>query len=108
MNIGYTYLDSHDQSGAGIGDPSNSYHLGFNMHQGNFRQSITGSYVGSTGTKSNQVNGYFSVNTSLNYDLNTQTSLFLTINNLFDKEFESYKGYPADGRSFMFGVKKTL
>lgn len=108
MNIGYTYLDSQDQTGAGIGDPRNSYHLGFNMHQGNFRQSITGSYVGSTGTKTNSVSGYFSVNTALNYDLNTQTSLFLTINNIFNRKYESYKGYPADGRSFMIGIKRTL
>ncbi|WP_232035850.1 TonB-dependent receptor plug domain-containing protein [Methylomusa anaerophila] len=107
-DIGYTYLDSKDQSGAWIGDPHNSFHLGFNLRYAHFRQNITASYMDETGTGASKVGGYFTVNTSLNYDLDPQSSLFLTVNNLFDKKYEAYKNYPANRRTFLLGMKKRL
>ena len=108
MDIGYTYLDSHDQNNASVGDPRHTFHLGFNVHEGKLSQSIYGIFKDKSAISTNQVPSNFIINTNTNYALNKNTALFLKINNLFDRQYESVKYYPANGRSFLFGVKYSM
>lgn len=107
-DIGYTYLDSHDQNDVAVGDPRHSFHIGVKFHNGKLTQTIYGIYQDKTGTAASQVNSHFLVNTHANYLVNNDTTLFLTINNLFDKQYQFLNGYPANGRAVLFGVKQTL
>lgn len=108
VDLGYTYLDSRDQNGDNVGDARNSFHVGLNIHNGKLTQSIYGIYQDKTGTVPNQVPGRFIVNTNTSYCLNTDTSLFLTVTNLFDKQYQAVHNYPANSHTVLFGVKQTF
>ena len=107
-DVGYTYMDSRDQNDNNIGDPRNSFHIGLNIHQGKLTQSIYGIYVGESGITTGQVSGHFVANTNTTYDLNKDTSIFLKVNNLFNKQYQDVKNYPANGRMIMLGIKQTI
>lgn len=107
-DFGYTYMDSRDQNGDNIGDPRNSFHIGLNIHDGKLTQSIYGIYKDQSGTTLTQVPGHFIVNTNTNYVISKDTSLFLTINNLFNRQYQDVKNYPANGRTVLLGVKQTI
>lgn len=106
LDLGYTYLDSRDQNGAVTSDPRHTFHIGVNAKFGKLTQSIVGMYQGENGT--NQVGSRFVVNTHSNYKTGKDTTVFLTVNNLFNRQYEAVKGYPAGGLSFLIGVKQGL
>ena len=107
-DVGYTYLDGRDQNDNNIGDPRHSFHVGVNIHEGKLSQAIYGIYQDKTGTTTSQVGGRFIINTNTSYTLRKGTSVFLTVSNLFDKQYQSAKGYPANGRTVLLGLKQTL
>lgn len=107
-DFGYTYMDSRDQNDNNIGDPRNSFHIGLNIKQGKLSQSIYGIYVGESGTTSGQVSSHFVANTNTTYELNKNTSMFLKVSNLFDKQYQDVRNYPANGRMIMLGIKQTI
>lgn len=106
--IGYTYLDSHDQNNKDLGDPRHSFNIGINIHDGKLSQTVNGIYQAKSGSSGAKVDGRFIVNTNTNYSIDKDTSLFLTINNLFDKHYQSVYDYPANGRTILLGVKQSL
>jgi outer membrane cobalamin receptor len=107
-DFGYTYLDSRDQNGDDIGDPRHSFQLGLNVHSGKWAQRIYGVYQDRTGTGASRVYSRFVVNTNTVFALSRETSLFLTVNNLFNRQYQAHKDYPANGRTMLFGVKQTI
>lgn len=107
-DFGYTYLDSRDQNDKRIGDPRNSFHIGLHITDRKLSQKIYGVYTSQTGTVTSTLPGRFVVNTHTTYGLNKDTSLFLTINNLFDRQYQDIRNYPANGRTIMLGIKQTL
>jgi len=107
-DIGYTYLDSRDQNGDDIGDPRHSFQLGLTIHNGKLSQRVYGVYQDRSGTGTSQVCGRFVVNTNTVFALSRDTSLFLTVNNLFNRQYQAHKGYPASGRTVLFGVRQTI
>lgn len=107
-DIGYTYLDSRDQNASAVGDPRHSFHLGVKLHADKLAQTVYGIYQDKTGIAASRVNSRFIVNTNTSYLINQDTTLFLTISNLFDKQYQAANGYPANGRTVLFGVKQTL
>ncbi|MBP2649896.1 MAG: cirA 6 [Firmicutes bacterium] len=107
-DFGYTYLDSCDQTGADVGDPRHSIHLGINVHDSNWTQAIYGVYQDKTGTGTSRVGGNFIINANTNYSLNKDTTLFLTIKNLLDKQYQQVCDYPASRRTVLLGIKESL
>lgn len=67
-----------------------------------------------------KVNSFVTLDLSVNYDINSSTKIYAGINNLFDREYYNYVGgtdwpapgtrfyYPADGRNYYVGIKKTF
>lgn len=108
MDVGYTYLDSRNQNDKWTGDPRNTFHIGFNMHKDKLSQSLYGIFKDKTDT----VSSHFIINTNTNYELDKNTSLFLKINNLFNRQYielaDSYSKYPGNSRSFMLGIKHSM
>lgn len=107
LDIGYTYLSSHDQNNTWNGDPHHSFHLGLNIHDNKISQSVYGIFR----DKGKNISSSFIVNTNTSYSIDKNTSLFLKVNNLFNKQyrsFDSYYNYPANSRNFLFGVKYSM
>ena len=108
-DIGYTYLRSDDNTKYdNAGDPKNTFHLGINIKQGSFAQSIYGYYVDQCDTSDGVLPSHFTWNTNINYSFNDRQSIYLTINNIFNKKYEQVSGYPALERTIFFGVKQSL
>ena len=107
-DFGYTYMDSRDQNDRNIGDPYHSFHAGLQIRSGKLAQGIYGIYTGQTGTATSQVASRFVMNTNTTYNITKDTAIFLKINNLFDRQYQDVKHYPANGRTIMVGVKQTL
>lgn len=107
-DIGYTYLDSRDGNDHYVGDPRNTFHIGFIYHEGKLLRSLYGIYQDKSGTTYGQVSGRFIVNSHTEFNCDQETSLYLTVNNLFDKKYQEVNGYPANGRTVLFGIKHTL
>ena len=107
-DFGYTYLDSCDQTGADVGDPRHSFHLGINIQHESWKQALYGIYQDKTGTGASRVGGHFIINANTNYTLTKDTTLFLTIKNLLDKPYQEVYDYPASRRTVLFGITESL
>ena len=108
LNAGYTYLDSRKQDNNDVGDPRHSFHVGVTAKKGKLTQTVYGIYQDRTGTGSEEVGSHFVVHTNTSYQLDKDTTVFLTVHNRFDRQYEYVKGYPANGRSFLLGVRRTM
>lgn len=107
-DFGYTYLDSRDGNNNNVGDPRNTFHVGLNLHEGKLTQSIYGVYQDKTGPDLTRVPGRFVVNSHTNFNLDKATSVYLTIDNLFNRQYQAVQDYPANSRTIMLGVKRDL
>ena len=108
LNAGYTYLDSRKQDNNDSGDPRHSFHIGVTAKKGKLTQTLYGIYQDRIGTGSEEVGSHFVVHTNTNYQLDKDTTVFLTVHNRFDRQYEYVKGYPANGRSFLLGIRRTM
>lgn len=108
MDFGYTYIDTYKQDNSLYGEPRHTLHLGFNIHQGKLSQSLLSVFTDSSNVDDQKIPSYFVINTNTIYQLDNKTSLFLKVNNLFDRQYQTTKGYPANSRSFLFGVKYSM
>ena len=108
LNAGYTYLDSRKQDNNDAGDPRHSFHVGVTAKKGKLTQTLCGIYQDRIGTGSEEVGSHFVVHTNSSYQLDKDTTVFLTVRNRFDRQYEYVKGYPANGRSFLLGIRRTM
>jgi len=112
-NASYTYIDSRDQNNRQQ-SPHNTFNLGLNLQQGKFTQNISGRYVDAQYTYNDfsqsfdRTSSYFVWNTTLNYSMTKDQSVYLTVTNLFDKKYQTVKDYPAQERSIFVGIKQSL
>ena len=108
LNAGYTYLDSRKQDNNDAGDPRHSFHVGVTAKKGKLTQTLYGIYQDRIGTGSEEVGSHFVVHTNTSYQLDKETTVYLTVRNRFDRQYEYVKGYPANGRSFLLGIRRTM
>lgn len=102
-DIGYTYLDSRDEQNKQQA-PHNTVTFGLRLQQGKFTQNLYGRYV----ERNNNVNSYSVWDTTLNYKMTKEQSVYVTITNLFDKQYQAVNGYRANQRSVFYGFKQLL
>lgn len=107
-DIGYTWLKSRDHKGEPAGDPRHSFQAGISITDGRWTQKITGVYQGESGLKAARVSPRFVVNTHSAFQLDKKTSLFLTVNNLFNRQYQGVRNYPAQERTFLLGVRQEF
>lgn len=108
LNLGYTYLDAHDENDENTGEPRNSFTAGITNTSGKLTSSINGVYVDDSGYSSNRVPSRFVANAAFNFAFTKQQSMFVQVNNIFDRKYEEMKGYPAQERTVFIGLKQTL
>lgn len=101
-DFGYTYLDSHDEKGARKA-PYHSFNLGLNIKSGKLNQTVQGRYISEY-----TVAGRVIIDSVAKYKLNESREVYLKVNNIFDKQYEEVRAYPAPGRTFTLGLKQTF
>ena len=102
-DVGYTYLDSRDEANKQQA-PHNTFNIGIKLQQGKFMQNVYGRYV----EKNNHVASYSVWDTTLNYAMNKDQSLYFNITNLFNKKYQIVNDYLAQERSIFVGVKQSF
>jgi len=102
-NVGYTYLDSRDGANKQQA-PYNTFNIGIKLQQSKFTQNIYGRYVG----ENNDVASYFVWDTTLNYAISKEQSLYCNITNLFNKKYQAVNNYAAQERSLFLGLKQSI
>ena len=107
-NLSYTYTNSLKDGDAYTGVARNMFGLGIHYKQGNLSQSINGYYTDASGLNANRVNSHFVWDTRLDYAYAKDRSVYLLVNNIFDKKFQTISGYPGEERGLYFGVNYKL
>lgn len=109
----YTYTDSADASGAQLRRvPTHDLLLGVNANiSSQFSVDLSANYVAgraSDGAPLRAMPDYTVANATLNYNLNDNSELYLRVENLFDKEYQTSGGYGTSDRALYFGVRASF
>lgn len=121
MNLNYTYIDAEDQSDKKVTDkvigvPEDKFGVGFNALIPKILvmvdvQSIYASGVydslpttGNPDDESVKTDDYFIVNTRVSKSFKEIYSVYMEVNNLFDKDYEEEIDFPSRGLNFRVGV----
>jgi Outer membrane cobalamin receptor protein len=105
-DVNYTYQDTN--ATLNYNEGRHQFHTGLHYRQGKWRQSVLVDAISKTGNGLGAVNGvggWGTLSLSTQYQINEKNKVFLTVYNVFDKEYQRVKNYPEDGRSFLVGWK---
>ena len=102
-DMGYTYLDSRDEANQKQA-PYNTFNIGIKLQQGQFTQNVYCRYV----EKNNDVASYSVWDTTLNYTMSKEQSLYFNVTNLFNKKYQAVNGYSAQERSIFLGLRQSI
>lgn len=106
--LGYTLMNSYDQNNNPSGLPDNTLTAALGFTAGKFRQSFDGNFQSQSGTGVGAIGGFFVMNSQSRYEFDSNTSLYMNINNLLDRQYQYVAGYPADGFTLLAGIKQTF
>ncbi len=121
MNINYTYIDAENQSSKRvthnvIGVPEHQYGIGLNAlipkvlamvdMQGVY---VDGVYddlptTGNPEAETVETDSYFILNARLSRKFKDKYSIYVEVDNLFDRDYEQEIGFPGRGRNFRVGA----
>ncbi len=107
LYLGYAYLDARDGNGKRLlRRPQNKINLELGWYPSDkFNMILNGEYIGSRKDLGDVQTGYYSVfDLALNYDLNRYSQLYLKVNNLTDKYYQTVDGYSSPERSYYLGL----
>lgn len=109
LSLAYTYIDSvnlvTDSRISGI--PYNQVGLTLSKELGCLDISLTGRFVDDRVFSSVKTASYTLFDLYLAKNGNTGIKPYMVIRNLGDKSYDEVAGYPAEGRSFEFGVRSS-
>ena len=106
LGANYTYVDASDQSGNRLVNrpryQSTLYATYMPTKQLVFN--VDGTYIGSRKDSStNETGNYFVANTKATYHLNKDLDIYVKVNNLFDRYYQTVYGYASAERSYYAG-----
>jgi outer membrane cobalamin receptor len=94
--------------------PVNSGNIAMNLAVGRFNGNLAGYFTGIRtdsdfmGLGLTHAPGYAWFNLACSYQMVSRASLFIRVNNLFDKQYQTVLGYPALGREVLGGLRLRL
>ncbi|ACZ12477.1 TonB-dependent receptor plug domain-containing protein [Sulfurospirillum deleyianum] len=104
----YTYVDAKDEDGDRLVNrpryQTTVYATYLPIKQ--IAWNINGTHIGSReDSSSNETGNYFVANTKLTYHVNKDVDVYVKVNNLFDRYYQSVYGYASPERSYYAGVQ---
>lgn len=104
----YTYVDAKDEDGDRLVNrpryQTTIYATYMPIKQ--IAWNMNGTYIGSReDSSSNETGNYFVANTKLTYHVNKDVDVYVKVNNLFDRYYQSVYGYASPERSYYAGVQ---
>ncbi len=111
LSLNYTHLSAEDEDKEPLARRPKRQ-LGFSLDYYGFSKlhlNLNGSYVGTRYDKANnsgeQTGRYTLFNSVINYEFDKKTKLYLKLENLTDKYYQTIDGYATAGRSIYVGLK---
>lgn len=108
INFNYTYLDSkNENSSEQIADmPYHKFGLNMKYKKGNMKYIFNNRFTGERTDyiSEEDMDSYFISDLKIIKNVNDDTELKISINNLFDKDYEVVDGYPMPGRNYMLSI----
>ncbi|MGI3163494.1 TonB-dependent receptor plug domain-containing protein [Pseudooceanicola sp. 200-1SW] len=108
LTANYTFTDTEDASGARlVRVPRHEVNIGLDADLTD-RLTTSVSLTHAEDTEAyggGKLGDYTLVNATLGYDLNDSTTAYLRVENLFDEEYQTAKGYGTSDRAFYFGLR---
>lgn len=108
LSLSYTNLIAKDKNGAKLlRVPRESLKVGIDYYGfKNLHLNLNGNYVGERlDLNSTQTGNYTVWNSVVNYEINKDTSVYLKVDNIFDKFYQTVNNYSTAPRSFYVGLK---
>lgn len=108
LTFNYTHLSAKDDAGDNLlRRPKRELNLALDYYGiQNFHFNVNAEYVGNRKDASNKQTGKYTVwNSVVNYDLNKNLDLYLKVNNVFDKYYQTSYGYATAPRNAYVGLK---
>jgi len=111
--VGYTYMKiEKNYAGSGFvrdpNAPTDTWNVGIGYNSGNLQADIRGMAVSGRTSSNFAEKSYWVWDANVQFPVAKGYEAFLTIRNIFDKDYEEVATYPCAGRSFMLGVKRTF
>jgi vitamin B12 transporter len=108
MGANYTYVDAKDKDGNRLTDipryQSSLYATYMPIKQ--IAWNMNGTYIGSRKDSSTEETGnYFVANTKVTYHATKDLDVYLKVNNLFDRYYQTVYGYASAERNYYMGVE---
>ncbi len=113
ISLNYTTLSAKDKDGQDLAKRAKEMlkigidYYGINKIDINLNADYTGERWDDT-AKTKQTGKYTVINTTINYDLKPSTKLYLKIENLTDKYYQTTDGYATSPRAFYVGIKSKF
>ena len=114
FNINYVRLSAKDSDNKNLRRRAKeTLNLGFDYYGiSKFHFNINGSYVGerynSDGSTGAQTGRYSLANAVINYEVNNNLKIYVKIDNITDKFYQTVDGYGTPGRSAYVGLKASF
>jgi len=115
INLGYSYLKTHDSSTGGQLDytPKNSFDfvIGYAVSRWSFNfrgEGVTGRVYRDGSDAYYEMDDYFTLGANANYRLSEMLEIFFTVENIFDEAYETFEEGKQPGnlaRSYYVGMK---
>jgi vitamin B12 transporter len=104
-SLNYTRLKTEDNRGDELNRrPKDSIKLAFDYYGlASTHLNINGEYIGDRKDGKNQTGNYTIVNMVANYDINDKTKIYIKVDNITDKYYQTIYGYAASPRAIYAG-----
>lgn len=108
--INYTRLKTQDNKGKKLDRrPKDSLKVAFDYYGlANTNINLNGEYIGDRSEGTNQTGKYTIFNMIANYDINHQAKIYVKINNITDKYYQSIYGFASSPRAFYAGAEYSF
>lgn len=114
--VGFNYVDAQNKSGSEAytqdsNIPKKTWNIGASYADEKLSVDIKGTAAfGRTNPKYYTYieKSYWVWDADVNWKLSKEYTAFLTVNNIFDKYYDGYAGYPRGGRNYVVGVKAVF
>ncbi len=108
--VNYTRLKTQDNKGKKLDRrPKDSLKVAFDYYGlANTNINLNGEYIGDRSEGTNQTGKYTIFNMVANYDINHQAKIYVKINNITDKYYQSIYGFASSPRAFYAGAEYSF
>lgn len=113
-SLAYNWLDVKNSNNGSAYErdydvPRNSWKIALDYEKDRVKAGIAGRFLKDRrGNKNFPEKTYWVWDADVNYQINSDISAYLAVKNILDQYYQEYSGYPAAGRTLLFGLQYSF